>query len=236
MRVRDVMTTAVVAVEPDTPLKDVARVLVDRGISGVPVVDSTGAVLGVVSEADFVARERRAGAEERHSLLARLFERTPAAVQDEHRLAATTAGEAMNRPALTIGPDRSLAEAARIMTEHRIKRLPVVAEGRLLGMVTRADLVRAYVRTDAELLDVVADTLRAVDGLQILGVEQGVVTLGGTVASPELASTIRRLVGRIDGIVAVDDRDLNWRTEGPPLVLQGFSGQEPGMEPGSRAL
>jgi hypothetical protein len=95
--------------------------------------------------------------------------------------------------------------------------------------------VRAYARTDEELSDAVEQAVRAVDGLQVLGVREGVARLGGTVASHALATTIHRVVGAIDGIVAVDDRDVAW-VEGPrPEVVPGWTGGEPGMGPGSRS-
>jgi len=209
MRIRDVMTSDVCTVRPETPLKEVAQLLVDRRVSGVPVVDADGRVLGVVSEGDFLARE--AGAAERP--------RGPlwwhwAASPDKaaHRMNATTAGAAMTAPAVTISPDRSLIEAAAIMARSAINRLPVVEEGRLVGIVSRADVVRAFARTDAELLEVLRNGLRAVDGLHVVSVQNGTVLLTGSVASETLARTARHIAESIEGIVAVDDSEVSWLT------------------------
>src|SRR3954451_24247248 len=144
MIVSQLMTTNVLTVTPETSLKEVATILSERRISGLPVV-ADGIVVGVVSEADILLRERGAP-EVQHGVLARLRLRRA----DDARLHATTAGEAMTSPALTVGPRKRVHEAARLMTDRRINRLPVVAGGALVGIVTRADLVRAFTRSDEQ--------------------------------------------------------------------------------------
>src|SRR5262245_55134716 len=147
MRVRDVMTTQVLTTTPGTSLRDAALVLATRGISGLPVVDDNGAVVGVFSEADVIAKE---GIEpQKGGILRWLLE--PADPWIEERLGATTVGEAMSAPPVTIGPDSSIARAATTMLEEGVNRLPVVERGELLGVVSRADLVRAFVRADDEI-------------------------------------------------------------------------------------
>ena len=143
LKVRDVMARSVVTVDPTTPLKDVAGSLVDNRISGVPVVDSLGTVLGVVSEADLLVKEQGAEAI-RHRRLVRFFGDSSESRAQLAKLAAVTAGEAMTAPAVTLGSARPISEAAALMTARKINRLPVVDGGRLVGIVTRADLVRAY--------------------------------------------------------------------------------------------
>jgi len=219
MYVRDLMTTDVVTVRSDMPLKEVAKLLLERRISGVPVVDDDGALLGVVSEADFLRKEAGDPVQRRRPGLRWL-------VHDRH------AEE--DRLAITIEADRPLSEAARRMTEGRIKRLAVVEDGRLVGILTRTDIVRAYARTDDELFTAVSDAIRAVDGLRLVSVDEGVAKLAGTVASASLARSIFDVVRGIDGIVAVDDRDVSW-LETDPDPVPGWTGTEPGMEPGSRA-
>ena len=234
MNVRDLMTTDVVTVRADMPLKEVARLLLERRISGVPVVGEDGAVLGVVSEADFLRKEAGDPAQRRRLGL-RWLVHDRHAEEDRQRVAAVSAGEAMTRPAVTIGADRPLSEAARRMTDGRIKRLPVVEDGRLVGILTRTDVVRAYARTDDELFGAVSNAIRAVDGLRVVSVDEGVARLAGTVASRSLAGSIFDVVRGIDGIVAVDDRDVTWLAEEGPEHVPGWTGGEPGMEPGSRA-
>jgi CBS domain-containing protein len=206
MFVRDVMTTEVVSVQPATPLKDVARLLVERRISGLPVVDETGAVLGVISEADFLAKE--SGPTEHHSRFGWLTGARREEAHDRQLVTARTAGEAMTSPAATIRADMPLWEAAREMAARRINRLPVVDAGKLVGIVTRADVVRTFARSDDEIRTAVEQAVRAVDGLRIEGVEDGVVRLGGTVAHPSIARAIPGLVAHVDGVVSVDASGL----------------------------
>jgi CBS domain-containing protein len=147
MDVQDVMTRSVCVVAPETSLRDVAALLVEHGISGMPVCDAEGAVVGVVSETDILYKER--GAQDGDGLLAR-FGRVSAS-RDAAKATARTAGEAMTSPPITITAYRPIAAAARLMLEHGVNRLPVVKNDRLVGIVTRADLVRAFDRTDAEI-------------------------------------------------------------------------------------
>jgi CBS domain-containing protein len=204
------MTRDVVTVEESTSLKDVARLLVERRISGLPVVDATGGVVGVISEADFVTKEAAAASlptETRHRLFggddwrdAPLFAMR----------AAATAGEAMTAPAITIEADRSLGDAARLMHAKRVNRLPVTHEGALVGIISRADLVRAFARDDAEVIRDVRAALRSLDGIEI-GVRDGVVSVVGTVAHPALVPTISQVVASIPGVTSADTAGLSWR-------------------------
>jgi len=207
MRVRDMMTTDVCTVRPETPLKEVARLLVERRVSGVPVVDEGGRVLGVVSEGDFLAREAGAAERPRGPLW---WHWAASPDQAANRMNATTAGEAMTSPAITVSAERSLMNAAAIMARSAINRLPVVDDGKLVGIVSRADIVRAFARTDEELIEVARNSLRAVDGLQVVSVEDGKAVIAGSVVSETLARTARHIVESIEGIVAVDDSELSW--------------------------
>ena len=155
MTVRDAMTRSVLTVPLIAPLREVAEVLIENGISGVPVVDVDGTVLGVVSEADLLIKEQGAGAI-RHRPLARLLGESRESRAQLVKAEAITAAEAMTSPAVTITSRRPIHEAAAIMTARRVNRLPVVDDGRLVGIISRADLVRAYVRSDDEL----AETIR----------------------------------------------------------------------------
>jgi CBS domain-containing protein len=212
MKVSDVMTTAVVAVGSETPLRDVAALLTERRISGLPVVDD-GRVVGVVSEGDILAKVR--GPEERHGLLGFLLDDWATA---ELKLEARTVGAAMTSPAVTIGPNRPVSEAAATMMDEGVNRLPVVdAEGTLLGIVTRADLVRAFVRTDTELADeirehVLLKALWVTPGNVNVSVNDGVVTLTGEVENRATAEMLPDFVQRVPGVVAVRS-DVTWEDE-----------------------
>ena len=213
MTVRDVMTTAVVVVKESAPLKDVAQVLIDHGISGVPVVDDAGDVVGVVSEGDLLFKESGPEVVRQHRLT-RLFSNGKAAHARQQKLQATTAGESMTSPAITVGPSQTIGEAARLMTAKQVNRLVVLDGGRLAGIVTRADLVRAFVRTDEELLDTIRDDvlLRIMwldpAGFQVR-VEHGVATITGHAERRSTAEAIETAVAMVPGIVGVN-ADISW--------------------------
>ena len=220
MKIADVMTHPVVTVRRDAPLKDVARLLIEHGISGVPVADADGAVVGVVSEADFLVKGQGA-AEIRHRPLARLLGESSETRHQLEVVAARTAEEAMSAPAVTIEPGRPIHEAAAIMTSRRINRLPVVDDGRLVGIVTRADLLRAYLRTDEELADTIRnDVLLRILWLDPAGfdvnVHNGEAVISGRVERRSTSEIIEETVRMVPGIVsldveipwAIDDRDI----------------------------
>jgi len=185
MKVSDVMNRDVVVVSPRMPLKEVARVLVNHHFSGVPVIDDDGKVLGVVSEGDILVKERAPGSAT--SIFGRALELETWAGKHQAR----DAGGAMTAPAVTIGPARSVSEAAGLMLDRSVNRLPVVdADGKLVGIVTRADLVRAFVRDDSEIAreirdDVLLRTLwEAPDSFRVR-VRGGEVMLAGKVRASD---------------------------------------------------
>ncbi|HUP31893.1 MAG TPA: CBS domain-containing protein [Gaiellaceae bacterium] len=210
MRVQEIMTTDVLTIGPEAPLKDVARILVEHRVSGIPVCDIERRVLGVVSEGDILyksqARDGRGGA------LAWLLDSGSASAAA--KAAARTVDEAMTAPAITISPLRSVDEAARLMTEHGVNRLPVVAGGELVGIVTRADLVRAFTRSDAAIRDEIVEellerTLWLEPGAVHVGVVGGHVRLAGRLQTRSDASLLERLVSRVAGVVSVEP-ELGW--------------------------
>jgi CBS domain-containing protein len=205
MIVADVMTTDVIQVRPSMPLKQVAELLLERGISGAPVVDGEGRVLGIVSETDILAKEQ--GTVERKGLIQRLL--FPATRSEQLKLEATTAAHAMTSPAVTIPPHTTVAEAAAKMLEHCVNRLPVIDGPTLRGIVTRADLVRAFVRPDTEIArQIQEDVLRRRLWLKPqdvqVSVEQGSVRLQGHVESDKIARRVESLVRDLPGVVEVD--------------------------------
>jgi CBS domain-containing protein len=227
MNVRDVMTTPVIAVSPSTPLKEVARLLVEHRISGLPVVDDAGAVVGVVSEADFLLKEGGREVARRRWFGKILGESREASVR-HGKLTAVTAGELMTSPATTIDADRSTMAAATMMVDGKINRLPVVEGGKLVGILSRADLVRAFVRTDEQL----AQTIRHDVLLRVLWlnpetfdivVENGVVTINGRVERKSTAQMLERAVRNVPGVVDVifgvtwsfEDEDIREQTVDP---------------------
>jgi len=211
VKVKELMNEEVVAVEPETTLKDVASLLVEHRISGVPVVDAERTVLGVVSEADIVAKEQAAkpGSRILDWLLGGGF-----GFSELERLSARTAGQAMNSPAITIGADKEVFQAARLMTEHGVKRLPVVDDkGALIGIVTRSDLVKAFARSDDELAheidEMVRRTLLIEDEALHVHVHDGEVHLSGKLERRSDAELLPRFVARVPGVVDVHST-LRW--------------------------
>lgn len=205
MKVADLMTREVVSVSPDTTIKDVAGLLVEHRISGVPVCDDSGRVIGVVSEADLLYRESEPA--KRDGPLAWLFQDEVHA--EARKAAARTAGEAMSSPPITIAGFRVAAAAARAMLDNRIKRLPVVdIHGKLQGIVTRSDLVRAFVRTDAEIereirTDIVERTLWSGPDAVDVSVADGEVALSGELETQGDVEILQKLVARVPGVLGV---------------------------------
>lgn len=186
MLVRDVMTVGVVTVTPDTPVKEVASLLVGARVSGVPVVDG-GRVVGIVSESDILP----------------LHEGAPG-----HRV--QTAADVMTRKVVTLVEGMTVTEAARVLQRHRIKRAPVTRGESLVGIVTRADLLRPYLRTDAEILAEIEESVLA----RALGlsprdvrtrVSDGVVRVEGRIPSERIRAILLRLLRSVDGVVDVED-------------------------------
>ncbi|MFB9624379.1 CBS domain-containing protein [Nonomuraea helvata] len=225
------MTTHVASVRSDMPFKDVAELLVRRGVSAVPVLEEDGRVAGVVSEADLLRkeefREQYYGEDYRPRLRARLRRRLAGRGEDgQEKADAATAAELMSAPAVTVAPDTSTVTAAQLMDEHGVKRLVVVdEEERLIGIVSRRDLLKAYVRDDAELKSWVEEAIpeqaRWNDHTGIVvQVQDGIVTLSGHTSTRTEAAAAVHMAKGLGGIVGVRE-SLSWerddRLELPPI-------------------
>jgi CBS-domain-containing membrane protein len=191
--VRDIMTTGVVTVRPDTPYQAVAAMLREHRVSGFPVTRD-GKVAGVVTETDLLALA--AGRHHRG-----------------HRAAEqATAGDLMSHPPVTISPDDLVKTAARLMHKHRLQRLPVVdRDGRLAGIVSRSDVLSVFKRSDEEIRrevtqDVIADGFFTDPARFMVTVHNGIVTLEGAPGSAVLGASIAGQVEHLEGVVAVRDR------------------------------
>jgi CBS domain-containing protein len=203
-RVQDVMTTSVVTVDRITPYKEIARRLAEHKIGGVPVLTMGRHVAGVVSEGDLLAARDRNPADGRR-WLGRPWRR-----QRHH---GTMAEDLMTSPAITIRPDATIAAAARLMNAHHVRFLPVVdSVGRLLGVVSRRDLLSVFLRPDPEIARQVGEILSGLlpgpTGIEV-SVRNGVVTLTGEpelAAEEDLVPIAVRLAWNADGVVDVVDK------------------------------
>lgn len=230
MKVRDIMTEAVVSARPETRLKDLARLLSAQRLSGVPVVDDDGAIIGVVSEGDLVAKHLGHPAGQRTPISWVFGERPDAG--ELRRRAATTVGQAMTAPAITIDADRPIREAAALMVDRQVNRLPVTDGGRLAGIVTRADLVRAYLRQDDDILrtvrhEVIAQTMWLDPDALDVEVREGIVRLAGMVDRRSTATILEKLVGLVEGVYAVDSY-LTWQVDDRTIEPAEPGEREPG--------
>ncbi|RVU22969.1 CBS domain-containing protein [Streptomyces antnestii] len=195
--VADLMAPMAVSVRRGTPFKEIARLLDEFDITAVPVVDEDERPVGVVSEADLLHRREAAGG-------------------------AITAADIMTSPAITASPEWSVVRATRVMGRHSVKRLPVVdATGRLVGILSRSDLVQLFLRPDRSIReeiveDVLTRTLQLAPSALSVEVDDGVVTLSGTVGRRMLIPVIVRLCHSVDGVVDVVDR-LDYERDDMPI-------------------
>lgn len=212
MKVADIMSTDVVTVSPTTSLKNVARLLVEHRISGVPVVDDDGVVLGVVSEGDVLFKERGPLAPRR--VLSWLLDGNGEDART--KLDARTAAEAMTSPAQTIESWPLVSSAAARMLDQHVNRLPVVHNERLVGIVTRADLVRAFIRSDGdietELRELVRRLLLPDMGDVEIEANEGDIVLTGQVERRSDAEIVTRRASSVPGVVSVESR-VTWRED-----------------------
>ena len=202
--VKDVMTTHVVAVRLKATYKDMATRLREFRVSAFPVLDNDNRVVGVVSEADLLAKE--ALEYSAHGVAGGILHS-----RERAKAAAVTAADLMTKPAVTIGPDETVSHAARLMYSRKVKRLPVVDDrGRLVGIVSRADVLSVFSRPDAEIRhdiieNVIIGTVVTDPARFMVAVENGIVTVEG---NPENAAVGRDMIAEIrhvEGVVAVRD-------------------------------
>jgi CBS domain-containing protein len=202
-RVRDVMTTSVVTVDRITSYKEIAQLLVDRQISGVPVLTLGRHVAGVVSEADLIAARDKAVASRR------LWTGVLRYGTDRSRHTRLTAEKLMTAPAVTIHPDATIAAAAKRMTDHHVKRLPVIdTDGMLVGLVSRRDLLGVFLVPDAEIQRQVREVFAEVmpDEDVRVHVHGGIVTVTAHPSRAALRGPFRAgvdLAWDIDGVVDI---------------------------------
>jgi CBS domain-containing protein len=203
--VQDVMTERVVTVNEDAPFAEIAETMAEHRISGVPVLDAAGRVTGMVTEADLLRKQEYKDGGARRPVLDRIRRRGEA----EAKAAAVDARGLMSAPVVSVAPNTSIAQAARLLNGHGFKALPVVDDdGRLAGIVARRDLLRVFQRSDAEIRDEIIDDVLITklwqDPADVdVRVEDGVVHLTGRVEQKSLIPIIVRLTAATEGVVDV---------------------------------
>ena len=213
MRARDVMTSPVVSVGPETTVKEIAKLLIERRVSGVPVLDQGERVVGIVSEGDLIRRVE--GTDERHrSWWLRLFSDATTDATEYVKTHGRRAADVMTRDVVTVGEDTPLHEIAALLEQRRVKRVPVVRDGRVVGIVSRANLLHGLAAGPADTPAPTADdeAIRAriltrlreeVGGMtQFVNVvvNQGVVDLWGTTDSPDVVQAVRVAAENTPGV------------------------------------
>jgi CBS domain-containing protein len=209
MKIKDVMTTDVLTVREDTPFKDIVEVLVEHGVSGVPVVDAAGHLCGLVTEADLMSKE---AFDLRHRRpLAAVAEMISGVHRWTGKAPGLTAKEIMTDRVVVVSPGEDVHAAARRMLDLGVKRFPVVEDGRLVGIVSRHDLLRIFYRSDADIaaeLEVrMANPLYGPEDHSVTAtVVDGVVTLTGSVRFSGEVPVMIGLASDVPGVVHVDSR------------------------------
>jgi CBS domain-containing protein len=221
-KVMDVMTSKVVAVNTSASFKELAATLRARRVSAFPVLDDAGTVIGVVSEADLIAKEAlEAGYETHPGPLSGLLQR-----RDLEKARGATAGELMSRPPVTVLPGDLVSHAAHLMHDRRVKRLPVVnGDGKLVGIISRTDVLSVFSRPDRDIRrevtqEIILGRFRTDPTSFEVTVKDGIVTLEGSPEAAPLGHDIVAAVRHLEGVVAVRDR-LNYPAPAEYVPVSG---------------
>ncbi len=218
MQAKDIMTTPVVSVTPETGVSEVARLLLHRHISAVPVIDADGRLVGVVSEGDFLRRAE--GDSHRHgSWWLRLFSEPTDNAAEYVKTHGRSAADVMTRDVVTVTEDISAGDVAHLLETKRIKRVPVLRDGKVVGIVSRADLLRGLAAQrdtptatasveDATIRKQILEEISAGDWAPTYGVSVvvvgGVVQIWGIVDSQEQSEALRVAAANVPGVKSVE--------------------------------
>ena len=219
MKAQDIMTREVATVRPETSMREIAALMMEKNISGMPVVSDDGAIVGIVSEGDLLHRAE-VGTERKHKWWFQIFADSDAAAREYAKAHGLSARDVMSRYVISVRDDADLRDVADILDSHRIKRVPVLHDGRLAGIISRRDLVRALSQVQASSAPIKLDnaalhkTLRDQfrgqswlnDAYINVAVNDGVVELWGLVVSADQHRALRTLVEETPGVKRVEDR------------------------------
>ena len=216
MHARDVMVAPVITVKPSTTVKEVAELFLEKRISAAPVIDSQEKLVGIVSEGDLLHRVE-AGTERHRSWWLEGFIGNDTLATEYVKAHGRKVSDVMTRKVITASPQTPLHEVATLMEKNAIKRVPILENGQLVGIVSRADIVRAFVRPDQDLErtireKVIVETMWLDPADVELEVADGAVRVRGTLDRRSTAQILERFIGQVDGVVAVQ-ADLAWRLD-----------------------
>jgi CBS-domain-containing membrane protein len=232
MKVYEVMTREVITARPDTSIHDAAQLMATYGVSGLPVVDQRGTVVGILSEGDLILRQRTP---ERRPWWRSFFSDSEALAREYRKAVGMTAGEVMTRAVVCVSPDLSIEAAASILDARRIRRLPVVSHGRLVGVVSRGDLIKvlangvvapdpAVAPSDADLVRELKARLARESWVSGRGIvpqcQDRIMSLWGIVESEAEKAAVETMARAIPGVRGVESH-LVARSDIPYLYWGG---------------
>jgi len=211
VRAREIMSSPVLTVTPETPVRDAVQLMLGNHISGLPVVDAQGHLVGIISEADLLLKASEPRPSEPLLELSGPWLWVERWLGAHRKAAGRTVGEVMTRHVVTATEETPVGELAARMVRHQVNRLPIVRGREVVGIVTRADILKVFLRSDAELAAeaqrLVVDFLRPSEEVQVT-VRRGVLTLRGHLASPGRRAALLQRLEQITGLIAVDASDL----------------------------
>lgn len=222
MKVSDIMTPHVLSVPPEESVVTAAQLMLEKRISGLPVIDAGGKLVGIVTEGDFLRRAETGTRRQRPRWIE--FFMGPGRLADEYvRLSGRKVGDVMTGEVQTVAPDASLEQIVRLMERHRIKRVPVVHDGKVVGIVTRANLLRAVASfagqiaplapEDAAIRDQLLASLKDQPWAPVTAVHvtvrNGVVQLSGVITDERQRQALRVAAENVPGVKNVED-DIVW--------------------------
>jgi CBS-domain-containing membrane protein len=220
LKAKDIMTTPVVTAKPDTTVREIAETLLKRHISALPVVDDRNQVVGIVSEGDLIRRAEIGTDQRPRSWWLGLFADPSTEAADYAKSHGARARDVMSRKVIAAGPESTLIDIAEILEKNHIKRVPILDNGKLVGIVSRANLLQGLAMASAQPLEPVAADDNAIRervlaalaretwasvGTTNVTVSKGMVEFWGTVGSPEELRASRVLAESIAGVKSVQD-------------------------------
>jgi CBS domain-containing protein len=219
MKVRDIMSTKVVTVSPSTSVRDIAGLMVEKHVSGLPVLNDNGTLVGMVSEGDLLRRPE-IGTQKHRRRWVSFFSGVDEQAREFTKSHALRAGDVMTEQVIHVSEETPLGDVVGLMEKHNIKRLPVLSDGKLVGIVSRADLLRALAARQADPLPPPAEsdaTIRAamnevlkneewaMSAMVNVIVSEGVVHLWGVIDSGDQRQALRVAAENIPGVTAVEE-------------------------------